>query len=351
MLIDGLAASPDNLDAGHEFIGVEAVGQDNDICLGHVPVPGADTFRHNLYNGLLRHSQVGGVQSLAVAGVVDPPLAPQRKVGDQHVVVFGGGGLLYVSGGNALVVLPICLAGLGHEESSHVVFGVHEDAEAEEGKHPGDMLEQGLPKFGVWDVDGRDDPVLGAHKLTQMLGLVDNGRDDLRRRAAVAYQDDILARHVHVLSPFGGMEQRTLEGVGAGDIARSRLHQDSGSAKEELALVDEGFARVQVSNVHPPPFRLFPPLAAGNLCPKRHLALQIVLVGDIFQVLPELVGGGENLAPFGVWRKGKAVQDAGNIAGTSLTRGIRISLAARRCGGQMATEQDRHISQGKAEAE
>lgn len=265
VLLERLPAPANDVDSIEKPICLEAGGQNNHVRLGHLPALRPDALGDNLHDWLVGKGEVLGVNGLQVSRVEDAALTPQGEVGSEQVVELGRRSLPDVPHGGLFAGPSEALAGLGEEEASHGVLGVEKQDQTGCSQHAGDVGEEDLEEFGVGDGDGGDEPVLGSDELAEMVRLVDDGGHDLTGGAAVAQQDDLLARDVDVSSPFGRVEEVSPEGVCAGNIRGLGPHQNTRGAEEELAFVDKDVAVEQVPDMHAPPVRRGHPLAANDL--------------------------------------------------------------------------------------
>jgi hypothetical protein len=154
-----------------------------------------------------------------------------------------------------------------------------------------------------------------------MLCLVLDGWDNLRGRAAVADEGDILVRQVNIVSPFGSVEHGAFEAFNVWEIWHARIYQDARTAEEKLALVDMDNVRCGIPDRDTPATRLLDPFASLDTGIEAHLLAEAILSRHTIEILPDFLVGWQDLGPLGVWSKGEAVEQAGNIARTSWLNG------------------------------
>lgn len=119
------------------------------------------------------------------------------------------------------------------------------------------------------------------------------------------------------MSPLGSVEHGAFEALNVWEIWLARIYQDARAAEEKLALVDMDSVRRGVSNRDTPAPRLLDPFASLDTGVEAHLLAEAILSRHIIEILPNFLVGWQDFSPLGVGGKGEAVEQAGNIAGTT----------------------------------
>lgn len=126
--------------------------------------------------------------------------------------------------------------------------------------------------------------MLGAHELRHLPGRVLDGGHNLRGRAAVAHEDDVLVPQVYVLPPARRVEDGPAKGVESRKVGLARVDQLAHGAVEELAFVEEDVAGLGVTDTDPPAVRLLDPMAPFDGGLEPHPRQQAVLISHPFYV-------------------------------------------------------------------
>jgi hypothetical protein len=78
------------------------------------------------------------------------------------------------------------------------------------------------------------------------------------------------------------------------------LDEKTGSSEQELTLVEEDLARLTVSDVHSPDTTILDPFTPVHIDTKGHPPDQIILVGHLLQILPQLLSKRKRPTPIRV---------------------------------------------------
>lgn len=143
----------------------------------------------------------------------------------------------------------------------------------------------------------------GARKLRHMFCSIFDAGDNLRCRAAVADEGDILVGQVNIVWPLGSVEHRTVEALNIREIWLARIHQDARAAEEKLTLVHINGVRRGVSDRDAPAASLLNPFASLDTGVEAHLLAEAILPRHVIEILPDLLVGWQDLGPLGVGSK------------------------------------------------
>src|ERR1700729_919867 len=154
----------------------------------------------------------------------------------------------------------------------------------------------------------------GQHPAGRALehGQVSHPRLDLGNeldRGGAGSEDGYpLADHVVIMVPPSRVKDRALEALEAGNVRRLWFGERSGAVDEHLG------GQLQVSGADRPALAIFVPAGLEELLAELELVAQIVIGGDAFDVVVDLLAGRERVPPVRIRGVGEGVQVRRDVA-------------------------------------
>lgn len=254
----------------------EASSQDNGVKVLGLSFLADEARLRELLDALGKQVDIIPVQRRQVSRVVDAPLAAQRELGDDEVVI-----LLRCLAEDVLPRLFLQCEPLAHlllvrpVDRSELVR-LEEEVEAMPSLPERNVPETELVPAGELSVRSRMVPLRAACVLGNLLDIWGDGRNDLCGAAAVTYNCNPLAGVVKMVVPLGRVENLAFVLVHAGELNVSGLGEAADGRQQDGALLCELFPRGDVTEEDVPAAVL--PLCAQALDAEAEVSPKIELI-------------------------------------------------------------------------